>query len=42
MAQQLKGNKLIVIGGTSGIGRGVAQLALQKGGSAVLIGRPRC
>lgn len=39
MAQQLKGKKLIVIGGTSGIGRSVAQLALQKGGSAVLIGR---
>ncbi len=39
MAQQFEGQKLIVIGGTSGMGKSVAQLVLQGGGSAVLIGR---
>lgn len=33
------GRKLIVVGGTSGIGKMVAQLVLQRGGSAVVIGR---
>ncbi|MEM9119939.1 MAG: SDR family oxidoreductase [Cyanobacteria bacterium P01_F01_bin.56] len=39
MTQQFAGQKLIVIGGTSGIGKSVAQLILQGGGSAVLVGR---
>ncbi len=39
MTQQFEGQKLIVIGGTSGIGKSVAQLVLQGGGAAVLIGR---
>ncbi len=33
------GRKLIVVGGTSGIGKMVARLFLQRGGSAVVIGR---
>lgn len=39
MIQQFEGQKLIVIGGTSGIGKSAAQLVLQGGGSAVLVGR---
>ena len=39
MTQQFAGQKLIVLGGTSGIGKSVAQLVLQGGGSAVLVGR---
>ena len=39
MTQQFEGQKLIVIGGTSGMGKSVAQLVLQGGGSAVLVGR---
>ncbi|MEO0869764.1 MAG: SDR family oxidoreductase [Cyanobacteria bacterium J06642_11] len=39
MVQQFEGQKLIVIGGTSGMGKSVAQLVLQGGGSAVIIGR---
>jgi NAD(P)-dependent dehydrogenase (short-subunit alcohol dehydrogenase family) len=39
MAQQFANQKLIVIGGTSGIGRAVAQQVLQGGGTAVLVGR---
>ncbi|MGK7890713.1 MAG: SDR family NAD(P)-dependent oxidoreductase [Leptolyngbyaceae cyanobacterium] len=39
MTQQFQGQKLIVIGGTSGIGKSVAQLVLQGGGSVVLVGR---
>ncbi|MEM6436841.1 MAG: SDR family oxidoreductase [Cyanobacteria bacterium P01_D01_bin.115] len=39
MSQELVGQKLIVIGGTSGIGKSVAQLALKAGASVVLIGR---
>jgi NAD(P)-dependent dehydrogenase (short-subunit alcohol dehydrogenase family) len=39
MTQPFEGQKLIVIGGTSGIGRSVAQLVLQGGGSVVLIGK---
>ncbi|MDJ0702938.1 MAG: SDR family oxidoreductase [Leptolyngbyaceae cyanobacterium MO_188.B28] len=38
MSQEFSGQKLIVIGGTSGIGKAVAQIVLERGGSAVLIG----
>ncbi len=38
MAQEFTGQTLIAIGGTSGIGKAVAQLVLERGGSAVLIG----
>src|SRR5215475_10065373 len=34
------GRKLIVIGGTSGIGKVVAQFVLKEGGSALVVGRP--
>src|SRR5262245_35322650 len=33
------GRKLMVVGGTSGIGKMVARLFLERGGSAVVIGR---
>ena len=33
------GRKVIVVGGTSGIGKMVAQLFLQRGGSALVVGR---
>ena len=36
--QIFTGQKIIVVGGTSGIGKAVAQLILQAGGTAVLIG----
>ena len=36
MAQQFTGRKLVVIGGSSGIGR---QVAADAGGSAVIVGR---
>jgi short-subunit dehydrogenase len=39
MKLDFAGNKLIVIGGTSGIGKAVASLVLSNGGSAVLVGR---
>lgn len=39
MELDFAGKKLIVIGGTSGIGKAVASLVLSKGGSAVLVGR---
>ena len=39
MTQLFKGQKLIVIGGTSGIGKSVTQWVLQEGGAAVLVGR---
>lgn len=39
MSQQFANQKLIVIGGTSGIGKAVAQQVLQGGGTAVLVGR---
>lgn len=39
MTQLFAGQKLIVMGGTSGIGKSVAQLVLQEGGSVVLIGK---
>ena len=39
MELNFAGNKLIVIGGTSGIGKAVASLVLSNGGSALLVGR---
>ena len=39
MTQQFAGQKLILIGGTSGIGKAVAQQVLQGGGAVVLVGR---
>src|SRR5260221_11597496 len=39
MELDFAGKKLIVIGGTSGIGKAVASLVLSNGGSAVLVGR---
>ncbi|MEL6439694.1 MAG: SDR family oxidoreductase [Cyanobacteria bacterium J06621_8] len=38
MTQAFKGQKIIVIGGTSGIGKAVAKLVLEQGGTAVVIG----
>src|SRR5262245_55525328 len=37
--KEFVGRKLIVVGGTSGIGRMVVRLFLERGGSAVVIGR---
>ena len=39
MSQAFIGQKLIVVGGTSGIGKAVAKRVLEQGGSAVLVGR---
>lgn len=39
MSQSFAGQKLIVIGGTSGMGKAVARIVLENGGSAVLVGR---
>jgi NAD(P)-dependent dehydrogenase (short-subunit alcohol dehydrogenase family) len=39
MELDFAGKKLIVIGGTSGIGKAVASLVLSNGGSALLVGR---
>ncbi len=36
---EFRGKKLIVVGGTSGIGKAVAQIVLKNGGTAVIIGR---
>ncbi|NEO49295.1 MAG: SDR family oxidoreductase [Moorea sp. SIO4A3] len=38
MTQAFAGQKIIVVGGTSGMGKAVAQLILEQGGAAVLIG----
>ncbi len=38
MAQEFAGQKIIVIGGTSGMGKAIARLVLQQGGSAVIVG----
>ncbi len=38
MSQEFAGQKLIVVGGTSGIGKAGARSVLERGGSAVLIG----
>ena len=39
MSQLFTGQKLIVIGGTSGMGKAVARIVLENGGAAVLVGR---
>jgi NAD(P)-dependent dehydrogenase (short-subunit alcohol dehydrogenase family) len=39
MGHEFQGQKLIVVGGSSGIGRAVAQLVLELGGKVVVIGR---
>ncbi len=39
MGLEFRGKKLIVVGGTSGIGKAVAQIVLKNGGTAVIIGR---
>lgn len=39
MSQEFSGQKLIVIGGTSGIGKAAAKLVLERRGSAVLVGK---
>lgn len=39
MSQSFAGQKLIVIGGTSGMGKAVARIVLEGGGSAILVGR---
>ena len=39
MSQLFIGQKLIVVGGTSGMGKAVAKRVLEQGGSAVLVGR---
>lgn len=39
MSHSFAGKKLIVIGGTSGMGKAVAKKVLENGGSAVLVGR---
>ena len=37
--QTFAGQKLVVIGGSSGIGKAIARLVLERGGSAVIVGR---
>src|ERR1700746_1320013 len=39
MAREFEGQKLIVVGGKSGIGKAVAKIVLQNGGTAVIVGR---
>ncbi|MGF1677200.1 MAG: SDR family NAD(P)-dependent oxidoreductase [Rivularia sp. (in: cyanobacteria)] len=39
MNQTFAGQKLIVVGGTSGIGKSIAQLVVQGGGTVVLLGK---
>ena len=41
MTQSFAGQKIIVIGGTSGMGKAIAKLVLQQGGSAVITGSKR-
>lgn len=41
MTQTFAGQKIIVVGGTSGIGKAVVQLVLQQGGTAVIVGSRR-
>lgn len=38
MTKIFSGQKIIVVGGTSGIGKAIAQSVLRDGGEAVLIG----
>lgn len=40
MASDFEGKKLVAIGGASGMGLKTAQNVIEKGGSAVIIGRP--
>jgi NAD(P)-dependent dehydrogenase (short-subunit alcohol dehydrogenase family) len=37
----LKGSKIVVVGGSSGIGLGVAQAAIDRGAAVVLVGAHR-
>jgi NAD(P)-dependent dehydrogenase (short-subunit alcohol dehydrogenase family) len=39
MEFEFRGKKLVVIGGTSGIGKAIAQIVLEHGGNVVVIGR---
>ncbi len=39
MSNQFKGKKLLVVGGTSGMGLQTARMVLAEGGSAVIVGR---
>jgi NAD(P)-dependent dehydrogenase (short-subunit alcohol dehydrogenase family) len=39
MSQEFAGQKLIVVGGTSGMGKAIARSILKQGGTAVLVGR---
>lgn len=39
MSNQFKGKKLLVVGGTSGMGLETARMVLTEGGSAVIVGR---
>jgi NAD(P)-dependent dehydrogenase (short-subunit alcohol dehydrogenase family) len=42
MSTQFKGKKLLVVGGTSGMGMQIARMVLSEGGSAVIVGnRPQ-
>lgn len=41
MAQVFTGQKIIVIGGTSGMGKAIARLILQEGGTAIIVGSGR-
>lgn len=38
MSNQFKGKKLLVVGGTSGMGLQAARMVLAEGGSAVIVG----
>ena len=38
MSKQFEGKKLLVVGGTSGMGMATARLVLEQGGSAVIVG----
>ncbi|RKT99049.1 sugar dehydrogenase, partial [Burkholderia sp. Nafp2/4-1b] len=38
MSTQFKGRKLLVVGGTSGMGMESARMVLSEGGSAVIVG----
>ena len=39
MIQEFKNKKAIIVGGSSGIGKEVAKLLLQKGGKVMIVGR---
>src|SRR3954471_13508709 len=40
MSQSFEGRKVVVVGGSSGIGLKTAEDVIKSGGSAVIIGRP--